>query len=99
MPVSVDLSPFFVRKTFNFFIRPSAFIAATCLLFVQFLLFSQALEASTYVGDRNSFGRFHGKGTYTTSNGTSFVGDWVNGEKSGKGTQICLMGINTLAIG
>lgn len=55
---------------------------------VLLLSLSFVAEASTYVGERNSFGRFHGQGTYTSSNGTSYVGQWRNGERSGKGTQI-----------
>lgn len=55
---------------------------------VVLLVMSLSAVASTYVGERNSFGRFHGQGTYTSSNGTSYVGQWRNGERSGKGTQI-----------
>lgn len=38
-----------------------------------------------YVGERNSFNRFHGQGTYTSPQGV-YVGSWVDGRKSGQGT-------------
>jgi len=46
------------------------------------------MGAGEYEGDRNSFGRFHGQGTYTTSRGDIYEGGWIDGRKSGKGTYI-----------
>lgn len=50
---------------------------------VPVLAFSAAVD---YQGERNSFGRFHGQGTYTTSLGEKYQGQWVDGKKSGQGT-------------
>ena len=44
-----------------------------------------SMGAGEYVGERNSFGRFHGHGSYATSRG-DYEGNWVDGRKSGKGT-------------
>lgn len=38
-----------------------------------------------YVGERNSFNRFHGHGTYTSPQGV-YDGNWVDGRKAGQGT-------------
>ena len=43
-------------------------------------------SAGEYLGERNSFGRFHGQGVYTTSRGDVYDGHWLDGKKSGKGT-------------
>lgn len=40
-----------------------------------------------YVGERNSFNRFHGHGVYTYTNGVVFDGQWVDGRKQGEGKQ------------
>lgn len=59
------------------------------LLFGSVVLLSPSsiLYASgLYEGDRNSFGRFHGEGTYTNSRGDTYVGHWRDGVKSGEGT-------------
>lgn len=50
---------------------------------VPVLAFSGAVD---YQGERNSFGRFHGQGTYITSLGEKYQGQWVDGKKSGQGT-------------
>jgi hypothetical protein len=47
-----------------------------------------AMGAGEYEGERNSFGRFHGQGAYTTSRGDTYEGNWVDGRKSGKGTYV-----------
>ena len=49
---------------------------------------SITMGAGEYVGDRNSFGRFHGQGTYSTSRGDVYKGSWIDGRKSGEGTYI-----------
>ena len=41
--------------------------------------------ADTYVGDRDTNNRFHGKGTYTYLSGGSYAGQWLHGQKSGQG--------------
>lgn len=46
------------------------------------------MGAGEYTGERNSFGRFHGQGTYTTSRGDTYEGSWVDGRKSGKGSYV-----------
>ena len=39
-----------------------------------------------YFGELNKEDEFHGKGTYTFSNGDKHIGDWKNGKPHGKGT-------------
>ena len=47
----------------------------------------QILQASgLYEGERNSFGRFDGQGTYTNSRGDTYRGQWRDGVKFGIGT-------------
>ncbi len=46
------------------------------------------MGAGEYAGERNSFDRFHGQGTYTTSRGDTYEGSWVDGRKSGKGSYV-----------
>jgi len=48
---------------------------------------STVFAAGEYVGERNAFNRFHGKGTYKYTNGNVYEGEWVDGRKSGEGTQ------------
>ncbi len=40
-----------------------------------------------YVGERNTFNRFHGQGVYTYTNGSVYEGQWVDGRKQGQGKQ------------
>lgn len=42
---------------------------------------------SEYIGERNSFNRFHGFGTYISSRGDRYEGNWVDGRKQGEGKQ------------
>ena len=56
------------------------------LLIVLNTLTFSAYSAGEYLGERNSFGRFHGQGVYTTSRGDIYDGHWLDGRKSGKGT-------------
>lgn len=41
-----------------------------------------------YIGERNSFNRFHGHGVYTYTNGSIYEGQWVDGRKQGQGKQM-----------
>lgn len=47
----------------------------------------QYSQASEYVGERNSFNRFHGFGTYISGRGDRYEGNWVDGRKQGEGKQ------------
>ncbi len=58
------------------------------------VVFSLAFQLSTslnaagvYEGDRNTFNRFHGQGTYTYGNGKVYSGEWRDGRRDGKGEQ------------
>ncbi|HFC46357.1 MAG TPA: hypothetical protein ENJ63_00570, partial [Dissulfuribacter thermophilus] len=42
-------------------------------------------DGSTYLGEINDRGQFHGKGVRTFRDGTSFNGEWVNGRPEGEG--------------
>jgi hypothetical protein len=52
---------------------------------------------STYVGDWR-YGRFHGYGTSTYSNGDIYVGEWKDDEKSGQGTLTFANGVVKVGI-
>jgi len=54
---------------------------------VSLMMSSAVMAAGEYVGERNAFNRFHGKGIYTYSNGNVYDGDWIDGRKSGQGSQ------------
>lgn len=43
--------------------------------------------AGVYDGERNTFNRFHGQGTYTYGNGKVYSGIWRDGRRHGQGTQ------------
>lgn len=62
------------------------FRSYTFVLFISLTL-SPILNASEYIGERNSFNRFHGFGTYISSRGDRYEGNWVDGRKNGQGTQ------------
>lgn len=51
------------------------------------LLGGIAHAGGEYVGERNSFNRFHGQGSYTYTNGSVYEGQWVDGRKQGEGKQ------------
>lgn len=63
-------------------------IAGLFLSMVMMLPGVVSAGAVDYQGERNSFGRFHGHGTYTTSFGETYEGNWVDGKKSGQGTYV-----------
>lgn len=53
-----------------------------------FFQFSTMLHAAgVYEGERNTFNRFHGQGTYTYGNGKVYSGQWRDGRRHGKGEQ------------
>lgn len=54
---------------------------------VSLMMSSAVFAAGEYVGERNAFNRFHGKGTYKYTNGNVYEGEWVDGRKSGQGSQ------------
>lgn len=57
-------------------------VPSLCLVMAGF-----AHAGGEYVGERNSFNRFHGKGMYTYTNGSVYEGQWVDGRKQGQGRQ------------
>lgn len=57
-------------------------VPSLCLVMAGF-----AHAGGEYVGERNSFNRFHGKGVYTYTNGSVYDGQWVDGRKQGRGKQ------------
>ena len=62
------------------------FRSVTFVLFIS-LFSSLPVSASEYIGERNAFNRFHGFGTYISSRGDRYEGNWVDGRKNGQGTQ------------
>jgi len=79
----------------NFFKKPPSTRVTTLLRHIRKTaqaallmgLSIQILQASgLYEGERNSFGRFDGQGTYTNSRGDEYKGQWRDGVKSGVGT-------------
>ena len=46
---------------------------------------SEALNAETYVGERNAKGQYHGAGKLTWPNGDQYLGAFKNGSKHGRG--------------
>ncbi|MBV1882338.1 MAG: hypothetical protein KUG82_11935 [Pseudomonadales bacterium] len=72
-------------------------LLATQLSFRKTLLFVMQLGlyaslssfswSGEYIGERNTFNRFHGQGTYVSGRGLKYEGNWIDGRKSGKGVQ------------
>lgn len=58
-------------------------VSSLCLL-----LGGVAHAGGEYIGERNSFNRFHGHGVYTYTNGSVYEGQWVDGRKQGQGKQM-----------
>lgn len=55
---------------------------------LSLLLSGVAHAGGEYIGERNSFNRFHGHGVYTYTNGSVYEGQWVDGRKQGQGKQM-----------
>ena len=45
-------------------------------------------NGSVYVGETCWQGQRHGQGTYTSPDGSKYVGEWKDGEEHGQGTEI-----------
>ena len=39
-----------------------------------------------YTGERNSDGHYHGQGTFSDADGTTYTGEWKDGHMHGQGT-------------
>lgn len=55
---------------------------------LSLLLGSVAHAGGEYIGERNTFNRFHGHGVYSYTNGSVYEGQWVDGRKQGQGKQM-----------
>ena len=40
-----------------------------------------------YTGERNSDGHYHGQGTFSDADGTTYTGEWKDGGRNGLGTE------------
>lgn len=77
----------FSRVTLAVVVFPMSFKRLWMVPSLCLLLGGMAYAGGEYVGERNSFNRFHGSGVYTYTNGSVYDGQWVDGRKQGQGKQ------------
>lgn len=76
------------RGEFPMSSKPLWLVPALCLALSSVTLVGIVHAGGEYVGERNSFNRFHGHGVYTYRNGAVYDGEWADGRKQGQGKQV-----------